>query len=117
MALKDKARAKSSTVRSAPRKVNRGKAVRGRSAPADNGHGSRRAKASRDPGVARGTSTPDDQALQQLLEALQAARDGDFTVRLPARKGGVLGQIEAMYNDGVEMNARLEKELVRDGRV
>src|SRR5437764_1318877 len=117
MALKDKARAKSSTVRSAPRKVNRGKAVRGRSAPVDNGHGSLRAQASRDPGVARGTSTPEDQVLQQLLEALHVARDGDFTVRLPARKGGVLGQIEAMYNDVVEMNARMAKELVRVGRV
>src|SRR2546430_2673458 len=117
MALKENARAKSSTVRSAPRKMNRGKAVRGRSAPVDNGHGSLRAKASRDPGVARGTSTPEGEALQQLLEALQAARDGDFTVRLSGRKGGVLGQIEAMYNDVVEMNARMAKELVRVGRV
>src|SRR5437588_131671 len=117
MALKKDARAKSTTVRSAPRKVKSANVVRGRGASGDNGHGSSHARASRDPGVARGTSTPEDQALQQLLEALQAARDGDFTVRLPGRKGGVLGQIEAMYNDVVEMNARMAKELVRVGRV
>src|SRR5438309_7168045 len=117
MALKKDARAKSTTVRSAPRKVKSANVVRGRGASGDNGHGSSHARASRDPGVARGTSTPEDQALQQLLEALQAARDGDFTVRLPGRKGGVLGQIEAMYNDVVEKNARMANELVRVGKV
>ena len=32
---------------------------------------------------------PSPQALQQLLRALKAARDGDFSVRLPERKSTV----------------------------
>src|SRR5438309_2895782 len=60
---------------------------------------------------------PSPEALQQLLRALKAARDGDFSVRLPERKTSVMGEIAAVYNDMVEMNARMAKEFSRVGRV
>src|SRR5437667_9457857 len=60
---------------------------------------------------------PRPQALQQLLRALKAARDGDFSVRLPERKSTVMGEIAAVFNDVVEMNARMTKEFSRVGRV
>src|SRR5205807_2705187 len=49
--------------------------------------------------------------------ALTAARDGDFSVRLPARRGSVMGEIAAVYNQMADTNARMAKELVRVSRV
>src|SRR3954468_7068294 len=37
-------------------------------------------------------------ARQPLLEALIAARNGDFSIRLPARKRGIVGELAAAYN-------------------
>ena len=65
----------------------------------------------------RGTATPDRQVLDDLLAALQAMRGGDFTVRLPTRRAGVAGEVASAFNDVVEMNQRLDKELARVGRV
>jgi methyl-accepting chemotaxis protein len=59
----------------------------------------------------------DEQALIRLRGALQAAAAGEFTQRLPARRKGVVGDIEAAYNQLVERNAQLTAELVRLGRV
>src|SRR5688500_5105130 len=53
----------------------------------------------------------DDAALQELLRALRAAKDGDFSVRLPERKTTLLGQIGSAFNDLVEMSAKSNKEL------
>src|SRR5205807_8181615 len=50
-------------------------------------------------------------ALHELLRALKAARDGDFSVRLSERRTGLHGEIASAYNDLVEMNARMAKEL------
>src|SRR5437588_104080 len=60
---------------------------------------------------------PSERALQELLRALTAARDGDFSVRLPARRGSVIGEIAAVYNQMADTNARMAKELVRVSRV
>src|SRR5438270_748395 len=60
---------------------------------------------------------PSPHALQELLRALTAARDGDFSVRLPARRGSVMGEIAAVYNQMADTNARMAKELVRVSRV
>ncbi|TMK87553.1 MAG: HAMP domain-containing protein, partial [Actinobacteria bacterium] len=60
---------------------------------------------------------PSERALQELLRALTAARDGDFSVRLPARRGSVMGEIAAVYNQMADTNARMAKELVRVSRV
>src|SRR2546430_10577560 len=60
---------------------------------------------------------PNVEGLQDLLNALTAATEGDFSVRLPARRRGLMGQIAARYNELVELNANRSKELARVGRV
>ncbi|HSD75905.1 MAG TPA: HAMP domain-containing protein, partial [Solirubrobacteraceae bacterium] len=72
--------------------------------------------------AAEGTGSPalaprDEQALEGILRALTAARDGDFGVRLPARRRDVVGDIQARVNELVEQNARMAKELARVSRV
>src|SRR5689334_1712279 len=62
-------------------------------------------------------AAPTAHALQELLRALTAARDGDFSVRLPARRGSMMGEIAAVYNQMADTNARMAKELVRVSRV
>ncbi|MGQ0519688.1 MAG: response regulator [Actinomycetota bacterium] len=59
----------------------------------------------------------DEAALHELLRALRAAKDGDFSVRLPERRNTLLGQIGAAYNDLVALNATATKELGRVARL
>jgi HAMP domain-containing protein/signal transduction histidine kinase/CheY-like chemotaxis protein len=59
----------------------------------------------------------DERALEAILGALTAAKDGDFSVRLSARRRDVIGEVQAGVNDLVEMNARMAKELQRLARV
>jgi HAMP domain-containing protein/signal transduction histidine kinase/CheY-like chemotaxis protein len=66
--------------------------------------------------AARGTAG-EDEMLHQLLGALQSLRSGDFSVRLPARRSGVAGEVARAFNDVAAMNAKLDKELARVGRV
>jgi HAMP domain-containing protein/signal transduction histidine kinase/CheY-like chemotaxis protein len=68
---------------------------------------------------ANGREAPSDQeeVLRRLEAALRAAAAGDFAHRLPARRKGVVGDLEAAYNDLVDRNAQLTAELVRLGRV
>ncbi|MCA1705976.1 MAG: HAMP domain-containing protein, partial [Actinobacteria bacterium] len=60
---------------------------------------------------------PESAELDELLRALTAAAEGDFSIRLPARKRTQMGRIAARYNGLVEMNASRSRELVRVGRV
>src|SRR5215468_9432563 len=62
-------------------------------------------------------SGDEDDVLRRLEAALRAAAAGDFSHRLPARRKGVVGELEAAYNQLVERNAQLTAELVRLGRV
>jgi HAMP domain-containing protein/signal transduction histidine kinase/CheY-like chemotaxis protein len=62
-------------------------------------------------------SGDEDEVLRRLEAAMRAASAGDFSHRLPARRKGVLGELEAAYNQLVERNAQLTSELVRLGRV
>ncbi|MGH2791063.1 MAG: HAMP domain-containing protein [Actinomycetota bacterium] len=55
--------------------------------------------------------------LSEILGALQAMRDGDFSIRLNARRRGLLGQISAAFNDVADRNNRMSKELARVSRV
>ena len=55
--------------------------------------------------------------LEEILEALIAARDGDFSRRLSRRRRGLVGEIGAAYNELVARNARMAKELARIRRV
>jgi HAMP domain-containing protein/signal transduction histidine kinase/CheY-like chemotaxis protein len=59
----------------------------------------------------------EDEVLRRLEAALRAAAAGDFSHRLPARRKGVVGELEAAYNQLAERNAQLTNELVRLGRV
>jgi len=56
-------------------------------------------------------------ALEQsvLLKALQAVRNGDFSVRLPAERAGIEGKIADTFNEIVSANARIAAELKRVG--
>ena len=48
----------------------------------------------------------DEKALEAILDALTAARDGDFSVRLPARRRDVIGDVQPRVNELVALNAR-----------
>ena len=55
--------------------------------------------------------------LLPLLEALQAAKEGDFSVRLPDHPDGVLGRIYRAFNDVIALNENEAQEIVRVGRL
>ena len=55
--------------------------------------------------------------LKQLLDALQAMRAGDFTVRLPATEVGLAGRVAETFNDIVAANQRMAQQLDRVGEV
>lgn len=60
-------------------------------------------------GTYQGTT---DIQLQPLLEALKAAKNGDFTVRLPVENNG-LGEIASAFNEWVSLNQNVAQEVVR----
>ena len=55
--------------------------------------------------------------LSELLRALQAVQDGDFSVRLPGDWAGIEGKIADTFNEIVASNARMAAELERVGTV
>jgi HAMP domain-containing protein/CheY-like chemotaxis protein/signal transduction histidine kinase len=55
--------------------------------------------------------------LQELLEALRSARDGETGVRLSAQKSGVMGDVAKAFNGLVERREGLTNELSRVSRV
>ncbi|MEX2252708.1 MAG: HAMP domain-containing protein [Thermoleophilaceae bacterium] len=59
----------------------------------------------------------DPRELEELVEALEAARRGDFSVRLSKRRKGVMGDVAGSYNELVASNQRMTKELVRISRI
>ncbi len=56
---------------------------------------------------------PSTRVMQELLDALEAVKQGDFSIRLSESQKGLLGQIAATYNEVVEMNARIVEEVMR----
>src|SRR5579862_5398263 len=54
--------------------------------------------------------------LRQLLSALQAVLDGDFSARLPRDWTGLGGKIADSFNDIVAANAQMARELERVGQ-
>jgi HAMP domain-containing protein/CheY-like chemotaxis protein/signal transduction histidine kinase len=54
---------------------------------------------------------------RKLLRALQAVRDGDFSVRLPSDRTGLAGKIADTLNEIVTSNQRLALELERAGQI
>jgi HAMP domain-containing protein/signal transduction histidine kinase/CheY-like chemotaxis protein len=59
----------------------------------------------------------DARHLEPLLEALINARDGQFGQRLSTRRGGIVGELHGAFNDLVDQNVRMSRELQRIGRV
>ena len=70
-------------------------------------------------------SATDEKALEAIVGALTAARDGDFSVRLPARRRDVIGDVQARVNELVEherahgqgARSALARVVGRDGRM
>src|SRR5437660_4809112 len=52
-----------------------------------------------------------------LLNALSAVRKGDFSARLPAEWTGVAGKVADTFNEVIELNERMARELERLSRV
>ncbi|MDB5596453.1 MAG: hybrid sensor histidine kinase/response regulator, partial [Hyphomicrobiales bacterium] len=55
--------------------------------------------------------------LEALLCALDAARVGDFSIRLPNHRSGLTGKIADAFNDIVASNERMAQQLERVGKV
>lgn len=53
--------------------------------------------------------------MRQLLKAMKAARDGDFTARLPIEDG--LGEIAEVFNEFVGLNQSFSSEIVRVSKI
>ena len=66
-------------------------------------------------GSENGAGTLTEAQLAKLTSALEAARDGDFSVRLRAE--GQLADVAAAFNTLVERNQQVTRELVRVSKV
>ena len=66
-------------------------------------------------GADNGAATLTEAQLAKLTSALEAARDGDFSVRL--RADGALAEVAAAFNTLVERNQQVTNELVRVSKV
>jgi HAMP domain-containing protein len=70
------------------------------------------------PGMAplNGGGAPSADELHELLHALQAVRVGDFSVRLPGHRVGLIGKIADTFNDIVAANQRMAQQLEKVGQ-
>ncbi len=76
---------------------------------------STRAKGGRSRAI--GTTEVDTAALNRLLSALSAMRDGNFRKRLTVADDGVMAEIAAVFNEVADRNMQLTGELARVRRV
>ncbi|MFE2579887.1 HAMP domain-containing protein [Streptomyces sp. NPDC059378] len=81
-----------------------------------------RAKGGQSPSSSRGkgrngTTTVDTAALNRLLVALLAMRDGNFRKRLTVSGDGVMSEIAAVFNEVADRNLHLTGELSRVRRM
>jgi HAMP domain-containing protein/CheY-like chemotaxis protein/signal transduction histidine kinase len=67
--------------------------------------------------LSHGTNGKGHFELQELLQALQAMRAGDFTARLPGNYLGMEGKIADIFNEIVATNQRMAQQLERVGQV
>jgi HAMP domain-containing protein/CheY-like chemotaxis protein/signal transduction histidine kinase len=77
------------------------------------GHEVERAKTTRTKNGAEAVSADE---LKQLLTALEAARDGDFKVRLPVSGKGLGADLRRAFNELADRRESFSKEVVRVGR-
>ena len=70
-------------------------------------------------GTSKNVSTAEFEALsasidsRELLRVLAGVKKGDFSVRLPVDRTGIAGKIADTFNDVVELNERMARELER----
>src|SRR5216684_889417 len=55
--------------------------------------------------------------VEQLVEVLIAVKQGDFSVRLPYRRDGILGRAGELLNDILGLNEHMANEFVRVGKI
>ena len=55
--------------------------------------------------------------IEQLVEVLKAVKGGDFSVRLPYEKDGILSRAGELLNDIIGLNEHMANELVRVGKI
>ena len=55
--------------------------------------------------------------LEQLVDVLKAVKQGDFTVRLPYRKDGILARVGELLNDIIGLDEHVSNELLRVGKI
>ncbi len=72
----------------------------------------RGSKKDKNGGGGGGEDVPD---LHRLLDALQAMRAGDFSIRMASYETGIMGRIADAFNDIVAGNARMAAQLDRVG--
>src|SRR5262245_4959703 len=58
-----------------------------------------------------------DLDLRELLLALDAVHDGDFSVRLPVSLTGLSGKVADRFNEIVALNEELADELARTAQI
>ncbi|HEY3542967.1 MAG TPA: HAMP domain-containing protein, partial [Gaiellaceae bacterium] len=77
----------------------------------------RRTSRSKNGSAPNGVATEVTQAeLQQLLNALEAARDGNFSLRLPAAGTGIAADLRRAFNELADRREVFSKEISRVGR-
>jgi HAMP domain-containing protein/signal transduction histidine kinase/ActR/RegA family two-component response regulator len=62
-------------------------------------------------------STASRSEVAQLVEVLKAVKSGDFSVRVPHQKDGIMSRAGELLNDIIGMNEHMTSELVRVGKV
>src|SRR5215208_3115290 len=55
--------------------------------------------------------------VEQLVDVLKSVKQGDFTVRLPYRKDGILSRAGELLNDIIGLNEHMANELLRVGKI
>jgi HAMP domain-containing protein/signal transduction histidine kinase/CheY-like chemotaxis protein len=55
--------------------------------------------------------------LEQLVEVLKGVKGGDFSVRLPYHRDGILARAGELLNDIIGLNEHLSGELLRVGKI
>ena len=92
-------------------------ARRATSQPASVAPAKRNGRAKKPAPVATNGAAPSEAALQDLLEALIAARKGDFSQRMSIRQKGLMRDIAINYNELIEAQGRVTKELGRLSKI
>ena len=63
------------------------------------------------------SKSTDPKQLKALLSAMNAARRGDFSVRLPVRTNGIMSEIAKAFNGYVALNEARAKEILRVSKI